>query len=79
MIKLGRTSQAVAIVIPCSSIQRGTSVHVMDYVHQRYDSRLVYDPSYLEIYHDVFKKCDLSEFYIDVKEAIPFEPLRVSK
>ena len=29
------------------------------------------DPSYPEIDHSVFKECDWSEFYRDVKEAIP--------
>ena len=43
----------------------------MVHVGQRYNSRLVYDPSYPEIDHSAFKKCDLSEFYRDVKEAIP--------
>ena len=46
------------------------SVHVMAHVGQRYSSRLVYDPSYLEIDHSVFKECDWSEFYREAKEAI---------
>ena len=44
---------------------------VMAHVGQRYNSRLVYDPSYPEIDHIVFKLCDWSEFYRDAKEAIP--------
>ena len=47
------------------------SVHVMAHVGQRYNSRLVYDPSYTEIDHHFFMKCDWSEFYQDAKEAIP--------
>ena len=39
------------------------AVHVMAYVGQKYSSRLVYDPSYPDIDHHVFKKCDRSEFY----------------
>ena len=37
----------------------------------RYNSRVVYDPSYSEIDHNVIRKCNWSEFYEDVKEAIP--------
>ena len=32
----------------------GAAVHVMAHVGQRYNSRLVYDPSYPEIDHSVF-------------------------
>ena len=46
------------------------AVHVMTNVGQRYNSRLVYDPLYQEIDHNVFKECDWSESYRDAKEAI---------
>ena len=46
-------------------------MHFIAHVGQRYDSRLLYDPSYLEIDSSDFKKCDWSEFYMDAKEAIP--------
>ena len=47
------------------------AIHVMAYVGQRYYSRLMYDPSYPERDHSVFKECDCSEVYRDAKEAIP--------
>ena len=47
------------------------AVHVIDHVGQRYNFRLVHDPLYPEIDHNVLNKCDLSEFYWDAKEAIP--------
>ena len=47
------------------------AVHVMAHVGQKYNSRLVHDPSYPEIDHSIFKECDWSEFYRDAKEAIP--------
>ena len=47
------------------------AVHVMAHVGQRYNSRLVYDPSYLEIDHSVFKKCDWLEFYRNSKDDVP--------
>ena len=34
------------------------AVHVMAYAEKKYNSRLVYDPSYPEIDHSVFMKCD---------------------
>ena len=46
------------------------AVHVMAHVGQRYNSRLVYDPTHPEIDHSFFKECDWSEFYRDAKEAI---------
>ena len=44
--------------------------YVMAHIDQRYNSRLVYDLSYLEIDHSVFKACDWSEFYRNATEAI---------
>ena len=46
-------------------------IHVIAHICQTYKSRLVYDPLYPEIDHNVFKKCNWSEFYRDVKEDIP--------
>ena len=43
----------------------------MIHVHQRYNSRQVYDSSYPEIDHNVFKKCDWWELYMEANEAIP--------
>ena len=34
------------------------AVHIMTYVGQKYNSILVYDPSYQDLDHNVFKKCD---------------------
>ena len=47
------------------------AVHVMAHVGQGYNSKLMYDPSYPEIDHSVFKKCDWLEFCRDAKVAIP--------
>ena len=47
------------------------AVHVIVHVCQRFNSRLVYDPSYPEIDHSVLRKCDWSKFYRDANEAIP--------
>ena len=45
-------------------------MHVMAHVGQSYNSRLVYDPTYPEIDHSVFKECNWSEFYGDAMELI---------
>ena len=47
------------------------ALHIMAYVGQKYDSRLIYIPSHLEIDHYVFKECDSSEFYWDTHKATP--------
>ena len=41
----------------------------------KYDSRLVYDPTYPKIDHSVLKKCDWTEFYQDDKEVMPINAL----
>ena len=46
-------------------------MNVIAHVGQGYNSRLVFDTSYQEIDHSVFKKCDWSEFNRDAKESIP--------
>ena len=46
------------------------AMHVMAHVGQKYNSRLVYGPSYPEIDHSVFKECNCSEIYRDTKKAI---------
>ena len=46
------------------------AIHVISHVGQRYNYRLVFDPLYPEMDHNVFKECAWSEFYRDAKEAI---------
>ena len=58
-------------IVLTSGGQLDAAVHVMVHVVQRYNSILVYDLLYSKIDHSVFKKCDWSEFYRDVKEAKP--------
>ena len=47
------------------------AVHLMVYDGQKYNSRLLYDPTYPDIDYSGFKNCDWSEFYQSTKEAIP--------
>ena len=77
MIELGRIDKITKVSLLSSHValpRKGhldAAVHVMVHVGQRYISRLVDDPSYLEIDHSVFKECEWSEFYRDAKEVIP--------
>ena len=53
--------QGVIIVWHVALPRKGhlnAAVHDMAHVGQRWNSRLVYDISYPEIDHSVFKKCD---------------------
>jgi hypothetical protein len=45
--------------------------HIFGYLKGKHGSRMVYDPTYPSIDMSVFKQCDWSEFYGNVKEAIP--------
>ena len=54
--------------------QRGTFVgnsNYIGYIGEKYNSRLVYDPTCPDIDHGVFKVCNWTELYWDIKEAIP--------
>ena len=76
MIKLGRINLLTKVSSLSSHVtlpregHLDAEVHKMALVGQRYNSRLVYDPSYTKIGHTVFKKCNWLEFYRDAKEAI---------
>ena len=72
--KYQHNNQGVIIVVHLELLREGyldAAVHVMVHVGQRYNSRLVYDPSYPEIDHIFFMKCDWLEFYRKAKEDIP--------
>ena len=76
MIKLGRIDIITKVSLLSSHVALprerhfDAAMHVVAHVGQRYNSRLVHDPSYPEIGHNVFKKCDWSEVYRNTKEAI---------
>ena len=77
MIELGMIDIITKVLLLSSHlalskvVHLNTPVHVMACLGQRYYSRLVYDTSYQEINHSVFKKCDLSKFNQDSEETIP--------
>ena len=77
MIKLGRIDKVTKVSLLSSHValpiegHLEVAVHVMSHIDQRYNFRLLYDPSYPEIDHSVFRECYWSEFYRDANEAIP--------
>ena len=68
MIELGRIDIITEVSLLSSHValtREGhleAAVHIIVHVGQRYNSRLVYDPLYLEIDHSVFEECDWLEF-----------------
>ena len=77
MIEIGRINIITKLLLLSSHLEltRGghleAIVYIMTHVGHKYNSRLVYDPSYPDVDHNVFEKCDWSEFFPDAKEAIP--------
>ena len=69
MVELGRIDTTTKVSLLSSNMalpQDGhleAAVHFLAHVGQKYNSRLVHDPSYPEIDHSVFKECDWTEFY----------------
>jgi hypothetical protein len=47
------------------------ALHVMGYLWLKYNSRLIFDPTYPLIDDSTFQHHDWEEFYGDVQEAIP--------
>ena len=46
-------------------------LHVMAYMKQHHNARMVFDPRYPKVNEDEFKRCDWTNFYGDVKEPMP--------
>ena len=77
MIELGRIDMITKVLLLSSHIallsegHLEAAVHIITHIRERYNYRLVYDPSYPEIDHNSFKECDWSEYYRNVKVVIP--------
>ena len=46
-------------------------MHIMAYLQQKHNSRLVVNPAYPKIDMTNFHECDWKEFYRDVTEPVP--------
>jgi hypothetical protein len=42
-------------------------LHIFGYLKKKHGSRMVFEPSYPDINHMIFKECDWQEIYGDVK------------
>lgn len=79
MVELGRVDIATEISLLSSHLaypREGhleAALHVMAYLKQKHNSRLIFDPTYPDIDTSSFPTYDWTEFYGDVKEAIPHD------
>ena len=77
MIELGRINIATKILLLLSHLvfpRLGhllIALHVMAYLKQKHNSRLVFDTAYHNIDLSIFPQQDWTEFYGDIAEAIP--------
>ena len=77
MVELGRVNIATEISLLSSHFaypregHLDAALHVMGYLKQKHNSRLIFDPTYPSIDMSSFPTYDWTEFYGDVQEAIP--------
>jgi hypothetical protein len=76
MCKIGCIDIATEVLLLSSHIvylQEGhldTALHVMGYLKLKYNSQLIFDPTYPHIDDSTFQHQDWEEFYGDIQEAI---------
>jgi hypothetical protein len=79
MVELGRIDIATEISLLSSHLAYPwegpleADLHVMAYLKQKLNSCLIFDPTYPDIDTSSFPTYDWTEFYGDVKEAIPHD------
>ncbi len=79
MVELGRINIATEISLLSSHLaypREGhleAALHVMGYFKQKYNSHLIFDPTYPEIDISSFPTYDWAEFYGDIEETIPHD------
>ena len=77
IVELGRVDITMKISLLLSHLallregQLEAAVHIMAYLRQKYHCTLAYDPTYPEVDHSIFKKCDWTEFYWNARVVIP--------
>ena len=77
MAEIGRIGIATEVSLLSSHLdypQYGhieVAFHVIAYLKQKHNSRLVFYPTYTKIDEIIFKDCDWKDFYWDAEEAIP--------
>jgi hypothetical protein len=79
MVELGRVDIATEISLLSSHLaypregHLDAALHVMGYLKQKHNSRLIFDPTYPNINVSSFPTYDWIKFYGDVQEAIPHD------
>ena len=77
MIEIGRVDIATEVSLLSSYLaypREGhleAALHIMGYLKQKHNTRLVFDPTIPDINLSQFPKYDWTEFYGDIKEALP--------
>jgi hypothetical protein len=77
MIEIGRIDIATEVSLLSSHLayprdgHLEAALHIMGYLKQKHNTRLVFDPTIPDINMNQFPKYDWSEFYGDNKEALP--------
>ena len=77
MVELGRVDIATEVSLLLSYLayphdgHLETAFHMMGYLKNKHNSRLVFDPTYPDIDKGDLPKYDWTEFYGDAKEALP--------
>ena len=65
----------VSLILSFSATPRqghlGVVLYIMGYLKLTHNFRLAFDPSYLNIDHSKFQKCDWTDFFEGAVEAIP--------
>ena len=80
IVELGRIDIATEVSLLASHVappRKGhlqTAFHIYAYLKKRHNSRLALDPSYPRIDMRTFHQADWTDFYGEVKEAIPDNP-----
>ena len=77
MVEIGSIDIATEVYLLSSHLaypregHLGATLHVMAYLKQKNNSRLVFVPTYPKIDEIIFKDWDWKDFYGDTEEAIP--------
>jgi hypothetical protein len=79
MVELGRIDIATEVsflsshlAYPCKG-HLETALHIMSYLSQKHNTRLIFDPTHPKIDMGQFPQYNWTEFYSNVEEAIPVD------
>ena len=82
MVEIGRIDIAIEVSQLSYQLaypQEGhleATLHVMSYLEQKHNSRLIFDPTYPKIDESIFKDCYWKYLYGDAEEVIPPKALK---